>query len=534
MTYFDNETDRFGSAGLASRKDIRQAALMRVKPGGIFIGFCGKHPLFYNGMGGITLVAGARSGKLTTILAYIACPGFTSHNLVFLDLKGEIAAISQDQREDGKHCYYWNPVALHGLPQHRINPFDYLTKDSPTLVADMKVVAENLIPTSGSANGAYFENRAREVLEAIGLTLVHLNGTLTFPDLYSTINLVPGNGEEWLDFSYDMHKCGHGLAQRIEEEIAQSRDNATGGFQGILGELFKSISALSDPLLMASVSPPFNFSFQKLCEADPAKQVYLMPPAEFAQSWSPVIKAIFVSGMIHKSRRPDAPKQTWVLDECGQLGAFPLIPKLYTYGAGIGIQPLCVFQTAEQMDLLGKKAGALIQSSAACSIWFAIRDQPSADALSRKLGAQTLEFDNTLQQEKARLAKTQAAQALINGGDPFASILSYRHYAGEAEHRTKQRRMVRDSTEVMATPSDKAYVFVDGLRHPIYADRRPYFEERFMTGRYMPNPYHPPVDSLRVKRRWGFKTIKVIEVPVPANLAHFPQYQSGTMRILKG
>lgn len=347
MTHFDNEVDRFGSAGFSTANDARRAGLLNETYGSLFIGFMGKRPLFYDGMGGVTLVAGARSGKLTTCLSFIACQGFAKHNLVFLDLKGEIAAISQDQREDGKYCFYWNPVGLHGLPQHRINPFDYLTKDSPSLVADMKVVAENLIPPSGSAQGQYFENRAREVLEGIGLTLVHLNGVLTYPDLFETINLIPGNSDAWLDFAFEMNECGYSLAKRIEEEIAQSRETTSGGFQGILGELFKSVSALSDLLLMASVSPPFDFSMADLCESAPAKQVYLMPPAEFAQAWSPVIKSIFVSGMIHKARHPQAPKQTWVLDECGQLGKFPLIPMMYTYGAGIGIQPMGVFQTAE-------------------------------------------------------------------------------------------------------------------------------------------------------------------------------------------
>lgn len=185
------------------------------------------------------------------------------------------------------------------------------------------------------------------------------------------------------------------------------------------------------------------------------------------------------------------------------------------------------------MDLLGPRAGSLIQSSAACSIWFAIRDQPSASMLSRKIGEQTLEYDNTLQQEKARLAKSQAAQAMLSGGDPLQSMLAYRHHKQEAEHRTKQRRALRDATEIMATPNDKAYIFVDGLRHPIYADRYAYFDQAFMTGRYMPNPYHPPEDRLRVKARWGYKTLRVIDVPVPANLAHYPQYQSGRMRVLQ-
>lgn len=531
---FDNEANRFGSSELATVRDIKRAGLFEERSGSIFIGFVGNQPIFYSGLGGVSLIAGARAGKLITYLAYLACSGFTKHNLVFLDIKGEIAAISQDQRSDGKFCYYWNPSALHGLPQHRINPFDYLIKVSLSRVADMKIVAENMIPNSGSPQGEYFENRAREVLEAIGLTLIEKNGVLTFPDLYHIINLIPGNGDEWLDFAYEMHQSGYGLARRVEEEIAQSRDNTTGGFQGILGELFKSVSALSDPLLLASVSPPFDFSMGDLCDDTQAKQVYLMPPAEYAETWSVVTKAIFVSGMIHKARRPHAPKQTWVIDECGSLGKFPLIPKLYTYGAGIGIQPLAVFQTAEQMDLLGPRAGALISSSAACSIWFAIRDQPSADTLSRKIGSQTLEFDNTLQQEQARLAKTRAAQALINGGDPFESIMSYRHHTQEARHRTKQHRKLRDSAEIMATPNDKAYVFVDGLRHPIYADRKSYLDQHFMTGRYLPNPYYPPEDQLRAKARWGYKTLQVVDVPVPANLAHYPQYQSGRMRILKG
>jgi type IV secretion system protein VirD4 len=116
--------------------------------------------------------------------------------MVILDMKGELAAISRDQTPDKKYCIYWNPMGLHGLARHRINPVDYLRADSPSLVSDAKVFCENMIASSGSAQAAYFEGRAREFLEGIVLTLVRIKGAVTLPDLYQILNLIPGGGEE--------------------------------------------------------------------------------------------------------------------------------------------------------------------------------------------------------------------------------------------------------------------------------------------------------------------------------------------------
>ncbi len=55
----------------------------------------------------------------------------------------------------------------------------------------------------------------------------------------------------------------------------------------------------------------------------------MMPPAEFVDAWSTVIKAMFVAARIYKSRAPSAPQQTWIIDEAAQLGQFPLIVKLF-------------------------------------------------------------------------------------------------------------------------------------------------------------------------------------------------------------
>lgn len=526
MTTYDNESNRFGSAAFSTGDDLRRAGMLTQTPDSLLVGFHGNKPIWYNGAGGVLLVAGARGGKLSTNLGYNCCSGIHKNSMLILDMKGELAAISQDQTPDRKHCIFWNPFGLHGLVQHRINPVGYITLESPSLVSDVKVLTFNLIPPSTRTNGDFFEGRAREFLEAIILTLVRIKGTLTLGDLYHTVNLIPAGGEAWLDFAFEMSESGFEISRRIEEEIAQSAEDTSGGYRGILGEIFKALAPLSDSALMASVSAPFDFSLEDMCSDQPV-QVYLMPPAEFIDAWAPVIKAIFVAGMIYKARKPQAPRQTWILDECAQLGAFPLVEKLFTYGAGIGIRPLAVFQSQFQMERLGRSAANIITSSAQLRIYFAVRDYETAQMLSSTLGASTLEFDDELTQARARHAKHQAMQSILNGGDPLMAGLNIAHHRREAQHRSKQHRLLRTPDEILNTPKDKLYLFTDDLPRPAWEDRKPYYEQIFMAGRYHPNPFHPPVDRVRVKTRWGHETRRVIEETVSPEFAGYPQYKHG-------
>ena len=518
---------RFGSARFATRREVARAGLFKKRPNSIFIGFFESTPMYWSGPGGVLLQAGPRGGKLSTILGTTICSGTLLGNVVVLDLRGELAFISQDQTPDRKFAYWWNPAFLHGLLCHRLNPLDYLTKDSRTLVSDTKVLCENLIPSSGAPQAEYFERRAREFLEAIILTLVELRGVLTFPLLYMAINSVPGGGEDYLDLAFEMSRCSHAIAGRVEEEIAMSRQSGSNGFHGILGELMKAVAPLSDPLLMASVSPPFDFSMADLCRADQAAQVYLMPPAEFAEAWAPVIKAIFVAGMIYKTRAPQAPQQTWVLDEIGQLGNFPLAVKMLTYGAGFGLRPALVYQSYAQMRMTGPGAETIIPASTACQIVFAVREIGTAEMVSKTIGADSYVFDDEAQQDRARQARREAIYSLFEGEDPIKAAMIIAHRSREAQRQSLQHRMLMTPDEVLGLPEDKGLIFVDGLAHPILMTRRPYWAMRGLAGRFHPNPYHPPLDRVRVKTLFGHRTLRVVEELVPEEFAHYPQYRSG-------
>lgn len=521
-----NEEFRFGSAGFANDSDLRQAGFYQQERGSLLLGFHGRRPIYWNGAGGLLLVAGARSGKLRDVLAYNICCGIYTQSMLILDMKGELAAISQDQTKAGKHCYYWNPAGLHGLPQHRVNPVDYIRKDSKTLVSDTKVFCQNILPKSGSSNAGYFEERGQSFLEAIILTLVMLDGALTLPRLYEVVNLIPGNSDAWLDFAFEMQEARFPITKAVEEEIAAARGSNSNGFQGILGEVMKAMAPLSDPILLKSVEAPYDCSLADLCGDNPA-HFYMMPPAEFVESWAPVIKAMFVAGMIYKSRKPQATPQTWIMDECAQLGGFPLVTRMFTYGAGVGIRPWAVFQSLDQLKAIGPDAHNIIPASAAVQSYFGVRDIETAKRLSAMLGQQTLAYDESLLQNRAKHAREQAVQALLNGDDPVQTGLTLAHQSKASELRSKQQRFLRTPDEILNMSDKEQIIFADGLSSPILAQRRPYYEQRFMAGRFHPNPYHPPIDKVRVKALIGHCWCNVITAPVPAPYKSFPQYADG-------
>lgn len=343
---FSNADQPFGSARFSGPEEIARAGLFTRQPHSVLVGFVGNQPLWYSDMGGLLTVAGPRSGKGRDLIAYNICQGIHAPTMIILDIKGgELAAISRNQTGDHKFCIYWNPRKSNGLPSNRINPLDYLNIDNPLLISHTKMFTENALPPSGAAQSIYFEGRARELVEAFVLTIVKRDGALTYPALYRVINLLITGGDKWLDFAFEMSESGFDIAVRVEEEVAAARSDSSGGFKGILGEITRAFACLSDPVLLESVSPPYDFSFADLYKSGQTYNVYLMPPAEFVEAWAAVIKSMFVAAQIYKAGAPAAPRQTWVLDELGQLGAFPLALKAFTRDAGTGIRPWGQYST---------------------------------------------------------------------------------------------------------------------------------------------------------------------------------------------
>ncbi len=526
--FHDNAANPFGSARFASEEEIACAGLFNREPHSLLIGFFNGRALWYSDMGGGACFAGPRSGKGACLIIQNCIYGIHTPTMLILDVKGEIAAVTRNQTPDGKFNIYWHPHRQHGLPQDRINPLDHIRKDSPTLISDTKVFVANALPESGSSQGRFFEGRAQEKVEAICIAITFRDGILTYPALYRAINLMVMSGDDWLDLAFEMQETGIEFVQRVEKEIANSRGDSSGGFKGILGEITRAFRCLSDPDLMASVSPPYTASLKQMCESDQTYQVYLMPPGDMVEAWAPVLKSFFVNARTYKARAPHAPRQTWILDEIGNLGSFPLAMQLFTRDAGLGIRPWGFWQSTEQIKALAPGADKIIPASAALQNWFGVRDEATATVLSRMMGKETLLYEDASRTENIRHAKANAALSLLNGGDPIQATLNLRHQARLGRLYTQKERPLISPDEVLGLPSDKQIIFTDGLAHPTLADRIPYYRLPSLAGRYHPNPYFPPDDKVEVMTKRGPRWRPVVTEPVPRKFTHYPQYRDGT------
>jgi type IV secretion system protein VirD4 len=528
-----NEQYRYGSARWATDAEMHRAGMFSGK--GLQIGFRGKKPVYIDGDAPLITLGGAGSGKLRDMLGYTMLASKGMRKLV-LDPRGELAAISINNfvryRE---HAFCLNPVGLHGLPMHRLNPLDILSPNSHTLHADAKFIAEGLIALSGSSGGQYFELRARGWLETLLISLTLSTGSVTFPKLMQAINAIEGDPVHWSGVAEGMLESPYLDIRRTGSEIMDKKHDSPREFGSIMGELYAHMSVFNDPLLMNALSEP-DFSLAELCNADQVAHIFLNIPIEYIGIWSPLVRSIFTVASLYKMRRPAAARISYIVDEAGQLGRAEFLLRAFTFGRGAGIRAWAVFQDIGQIKRnFGHEALQGFMGSAQTRILFGVRDLETAEYVSRMLGDQTLEFDNPLQQSEAARQKKQIIRKVLGGASPFEAAYQYNHYRDAASNRTKQIRRLKTPSEILAMPEDREIVFVSGKNlDPLYLEKRPYYEDVALAGMFMPNPYHPPIDKVLVPTRYGKRWRRMITEPVPEKFAHYPQYCSGTWSYIEG
>ncbi|MGC3939504.1 type IV secretory system conjugative DNA transfer family protein [Roseobacter sp. EG26] len=519
---------RFGSARFSFEAELEAAGWFDYADDAIYCGKAFGRRLWYKGPGGVTIVAGARSGKLAGLLGYTICQGILSaETIVAIDIKCELAAISQDQTGDKKHCIYWNPQGKFGLPQHRINPVGNLRWSSTSLISDLKHYLAGLLPETGAGNAKYFELTARRVGEGLALSLIEAVGVLTLPELYYCILALQAGGKAWKPYAAEMRSSSHIEVRTLAEEIEGARTDTSGGWKGVLGELGAAFNCLSDPQLRRSISAPFDFRLEDITADDQKFQLYLMCPEDMVALWAPVLKSYMTTIRTLKAKAPEAPRQTWIIDEAARFENYPEIADLFTIGAGIGIRPIAVFQDISQMNDLAPNAQRKIFSSAQVQLYFGIRDLDSAEHVSKLLGEETLEYDDPLDQGRASVELWRLLGSFLNGTSLNGILFGLRQKHYETRHLSQQSRMLETADEVLNMAPQDMRMIADGL-HPTKGFLPFYFTQRWMDGRYLPNHYHPPIDKVLVMTRRGPRYRPVVARKVPETFKDYPQYASGT------
>lgn len=527
------EEFRFGSAGWATRANIEKASLFKRR--GPQVGFFDGQPLHLDSDSPMITIGGAGSGKCRDLLAYVICQ-LHIERLFVLDLRGELGAISIHNFAAKKiKALFFNPMGLAGLPHHRCNPLDVLTLNDGRLIADAQMVAESLVPFSGGGEGKYFEQRARDWLANLMAHLVERHAQVDFAMLSRLVNSIEGDTDSWLNETEVMLKSKFPSVRRTVGEMLAKQADAPKEFSAIISTAYASLSFLDDQTLLASLENP-EFSLAALCAEGQPSSFFLNVPNEYLAIWSPLIKCFFASAMLYKSRKPHAPRITMLIDEAGQMGNFNALLKAFTFGRGAGIRAWAFFQDLAQIKRnYGSDALQSFIGSAQFRQFFGVRDYETAELISKMLGVETLEYVDPLQRERAKHGKFQALLGTLMGNDPFQSARDYKRFKTESEHRAKQTRRLMTPDEILAMPENRQIIFISGLNlRPIYAEKHAYYDRVDMAGKYLPNPYHPPVEYVRVMTAEGERLRCIVDEPVPTAIAHYPQYKSGRWSFVDG
>lgn len=96
-----------------------------------------------------------------------------------------------------------------------------------------------------------------------------------------------------------------------------------------------------DPQLRDALSPPFDFSFDMLTkEGSPPCLVSIMEDLEYAETSGPIVRTLFSTALLHKRRAISARPQFWVLQEIGNIGAWPLADPFHSKPGTVEIATL--------------------------------------------------------------------------------------------------------------------------------------------------------------------------------------------------
>lgn len=528
-----NESHRFGSARWAEFQELHRARMFSEQ--GWSIGFAGGRMLRYGHDAPMLTIGGAGTGKLRDVIGHVFC-GLQGGSVLVLDPRGEIAATFLPAlTRRGIHAYFWNPFGLHGLPSHSCNPLDPIDPKAPTFHSDCTLAARALITVSSKAEGKYFEQRASGWVEAILRRCAEVQGHVTLRDLMAIVNLIESGARAWPDFLEGMMASRFDDVRRTAGEMLVKQQDSPREFGSIMGEIYAGLGILDDPALQRALAEP-DFSMAKLCEGERGVVIFLMAPAEYLRQMAPVLRLMLTAARLHKGRSPGARRVLMLIDEAAQLGAFPMLMELYTFGRGLGIQAWTFWQGVGQFfDNFGPTGAQTFFGSSGMQQIIGVRDYQTAKLVSDLLGTETLEFDDTKAQELARYQRLQATQRFVSGGDPFEAALQIAHFGRLEQMRSKQARKKMTEEEVLSLPGNQQLLFVPALNlHPIRAERQAYFGRPEYAGQYLPNPYHPPFDSVPIVTRWGARRARVIREKVPSNFESFPQFSNGTWAYVEG
>jgi type IV secretion system protein VirD4 len=475
--YNFNPENAHGAARFADCKDAEKARMF--KAAGIRIGFLWDgvkrvfKRLFFNGPGHIMLVAGARTGKAVTIIVEMILLLPACYSLLVFDPKAELASICGHWRKRYGEVNVLNPFGillepLKGLKQARFNPMSSLNPNSIDFHALCDKLAEAICWAEHTADSHWIES-ARLLISGIIATLAKY-GKPEDRNLVTLRNVITGAmGKTVYEFCREAMALPDPYIRQKLGLYAAAGAEQNKELNSIVSSAVTQTGFIGNEAIAENLKGD-DFRFADL-KRKPGMTVFVCLPLDkldVSSKYFRVMSSTGISDVLKEGLNgPGAPVLA-ILDEIAQIGPLKVISDAWAMAAGAaGLQLMAVYQDVSQIKNQFKTTWQTMVQNSAVAMYFGIRDQESAEFVSKQCGV--------------------------------TEVLS--HSRSVSIDRRTGRPMVNDSATQTARPllhpdevrfglgDDEMLLFCDGVPGVIRAHRKPYFRCDDLKGKYRDNPY---------------------------------------------
>lgn len=476
-----------GEARFARRGDLARAKLLDGDPMGIVIGRFGGDLLRLGGAQHVILTAPTRSGKT----AGVAIPVLLTYqgSIVALDIKGELyAATSGWRASQAQRIFVWAPYA-EDRRGHRFNPMQCVSAQSDLRASQIQSIAASLYPEDPNKD-SFWVQQARNAFFGFAsymyerwdaeIRILHQadvprdgrpdpNTSPRFPSFERLFRLCAGDGGELKPFVRGLMAQSF-VGPDTRASLSSLASQADETFASIIGSLQEPLAQFVNSML-AEATNACDFTLSDLRRRKTTVYV-VVPPNKLAEARK--LLNIFFSMVVGENTRKtpqgDPTLSTpclLLMDEFTAMGRVDILASSISHTAGYGLRSLPIIQSLSQLDATyGADVARTFITNHGASIVFTPREQRDAEEYSKMLG------DTTVRTKHRSISR---GRGVVPGGGRNVSW-------NEGE----ERRPLMLPQEVKALSADKEIIFVEGVPHPILAEKIRYYRDNFFKKRLLP------------------------------------------------
>lgn len=460
----------YGEARFATWADLRGHQMLKPDDTALVVGQKAGQFLYFNGQQFALLAAPTRSGKGVGIVI----PNLLSYqgSVVVLDIKQENFDLTSGFRARyGQSVYLFNPFA-EDRRTHRWNPLSYVSRDPAFRVSDVQSIAAMLYPVSDLQKDPFWANQAQNAFVAFSLyafeQAVYLAGRYEVPFAEPTIGglyrLASGRpGQEFKAYLADLAAWPH-LSASARTAFSTLLGQASETFASIMGTFKAPLNPWLNPVVDAATGGN-DFDLRDVRRRKMSIYVAIQPN-KLAESR--LILNLFFSQLIHQNTRelPQANPQLkhqclLLLDEFTSIGRVDIIASAVSFMAGYNLRLMPIIQSQAQLEsTYGKEDARTLMTNHALRILFAPREQQDANEYSEMLGYTGMRKDS--------ISRSRARESSVTRSE------------------SEERRALMLPQELKAMGDDRQILLVEGMAHPVMADKIRYFREATFKDRLLP------------------------------------------------